>query len=692
LGLIPDAFYLGFISLSVQVIYARLAVGFAGGNEVYLSIFFFFWLVFTGVGALIIKKLNPAKLFIAFGIISALMAIAFFTVSKIAGIFVGQIIPPGLFLAAIAVILLPVCLLNGGLFSSIAASYKGKGRSGMTYWGEALGALAGGIVTTIYYLAGGRDYSFLLFIACVCFIPLVKGNYFKKIVIIICGIIIILSGIGNLWEDLLLKIRYHPLVFQNSVSSRLIRFDSIKTGEITTLYSGGLKLADFPDEITGQEIFYWPYLAKPNLSSVAFIGAQTNMVDRLIPENIDRLFIYPENKWRGLINQDFLPSEKNCLKTDPLAFLKHNEKKFDAIIVNLGYLLSLSQRRYETGKFFSLCKKSISGDGILSVSVPAYDGIWRNDLKQRLDKIYTNLRKHFNTVSVVPGGRLTFICSDSLSVEINPELLVKRYYELKIDSPYFNPVLITSRLNSFKLNQVKKQLSTQVKDTGELTIGHGLSYYFSMLDFSRSFKRMVNYQYIVVLIIVVSGLVLALARFDGSNFLPLINILYFGAFSFIIELMVIYYFQLAGGYLYIALGIIVGLFMAGMAGGAFWETYNYNRKPNMPKSNSKGSLLAILIFGILSGLLLLGHGQQWILLIVMASAGFAGGLGFAANAKLYDHKPGLPYGIDLGGAMIGAVVGLGILYSTIYINVMMPVLGMIGIILFATNLRQLSKI
>jgi len=691
LGLIPDAFYLGFISLSIQVIYARLAVGFAGGNEVYLSIYFFFWLMFTGIGALVIKKLNPAKLFIAFGISSVLMAIAFFSVSKLAGIFAGQIIPPGLFLATIAVILLPVCLLNGGLFSLIAASFMGKYRSGMTYWGEALGALAGGIVTTIYYSAGGRDYSLLFFIGCICFIPLIKNNYFKKIVIIFCGIIIALSGVGDLWENLLLKIRYHPLAFQNSVCGRLIRYDSVRTGEITTLYSGGLKLADFPDEIAGQEIFYWPYLVKPDMSSAAFIGAQLNMVDRLIPESIDRLYIYPEKKWRKLINKDFVPSEEICRAIDPLAYLKRREKKFDAIIVNLGYLLSLSHRRYETGKFFNLCKSNISEGGILSVSVPAYDGIWRDDLKQRLNEIYKNLKKYFNTVSVIPGSRLTYVCGDSLKAEISPEVLVNRCYELNIDSPYFNPALITSRLNSFKLDQVEKQLSAQEKDTGELAIGHGLSYYFSMFDFSRNFKKIVNYRSIGILVLIVLGIVLTLGRFNGGNFLPLINVLYFGAFSFIIELMVLYYFQLSGGYLYMALGIIVGLFMAGMAGGAFWETYNYNRKPYLPKNISKGSLLAIILFGILTSLLLLGHDKQWILLIVVVLAGFAGGLGFAANAKLYDRNPGLPYGVDLGGAMIGTAVGLGILYSTMHINEMISIFGIIGIILFATNFKQLSK-
>ena len=689
LELIPEAFFLGFISLSIQVIFARLAVGFAGGNEVYLSIFYLFWLLFTGIGAIVIKKLKPEKLFIIFGIFCLFSTTVFFIAPRIFNILPGQLIPPVMYLSTIIVTLLPICLINGGLFSSIAAYQKGKFRSSKTYGAEALGGLTGGLIATIYYIFGGRDFSFLLFIFCICFIPAFKNRYTQAIVII-SGVIIMTSGVGNMAENLLLKIRYMPLAFQESVSGRLIRYDSVKTGDMTTLYSGGLKVADFPDEITGQEVFYWPYLVKPDLTSIALVGTEANIVDKFIPAGIKRKFIYPEKSWRRLVAPEYLPKEEDCQVEDPLVFFGENNRKFDAVIIKLGDLLSLYDRRLETKSFFKRCKNSLFEDGILSVMVPSYDGIWRDDMRQRLTEVYVNLRGLFNSVAFIPGDNLTFICGNNLPKEINSELLIYRYKELKIDSPYFNPALIQSRLNSFKLNQVGRQLSDRVEDVGPLAIGHGLSYYFSKLNFSFKFNKIINLFTICIFTLIMIGLIVVLSGFNGSRLLSLINILYFGAISFLIELMVLYLTQLVGGYLYITLGIILGLFMAGMAGGAFWGTY-YNNKSNLPKSIYKGSALAIIIFMAISGLLILCHNHQWIMLIVVALAGFAGGLGFAVCAKLFDHKPGLPYGIDLGGAIIGTAIGLGILCSFVYTIEILPVLGAIGLILLATNVWVASK-
>jgi len=687
LGLASDAFYLGFISLSIQVVYARLAVSFAGGNEVYLSLFFFLWLLFSGIGAIFFRPINTSLLFVILAIVSTVFAIIFYLAPNVAQRIPGQLISPGIYLLTIIIGLLPVCLVNGGLFTSIANNLKSQNRSARTYFGEASGAFIGGLATTAYFLAGGRDFSFIIFIAIFSLVPIFKTHKLYKVIILICGLIVIILNLGSQVENRLLQKRYKPFKFQESASGRLIRYDIVSTDDLLTLYSGGIKIADFPDEITGQEIFYWPYLLRPAMKNIVFVGADFQMVNRLIPSRIEPLFINPEKSWREIIPFEYLPPEKYCLQADPIAFFNNNQKKFDVIAINLGQLLSLYDYRLETRRFFNLCRKSLTDSGLISVIVPAYDGLWRNDLKQRLNNIYAKLKLIFPDVGLIPGSDLIFFAGNEVVIE--PSKIIEQIELLKIDSPYITPPLIQSRLNSFKVNQVKDQLNADGDISDRIAIGHGLSYYFSQLNFQFIFKNMVNKFSLLGLFCCLIAAAWLLSGKSRMKFVPLANIIFFGLASFLFEILTIYHIQLLGGYLYIALGIIVGLFMAGMAIGAFIGTYSKERL-KMPKIITKCSMYALLIFGVLAGIFLLTRGSELILLVVNTLAGFAGGLGYASCSKEFDFRPGLPYGFDLGGAMLGTAVGLGILMAAITVeSVMIVVIAMI-IILLATN-RGLYK-
>jgi hypothetical protein len=690
LELIPKAFYLGFISLSVQVVYARLAVSFAGGNEVYLSLFYFFWLLFTGAGALLIKRFRPDKLFPTFGTVFILFSLPYYLAPKVFGILPGQLNPPHIYILTLVMTLLPVGIINGALFGSIARSIAGNLKSSKTYWGEAFGALFAGIVTAIYYFSGGRDLTFLIFIFAVSFVTILKNLRFK-IIVLALGICVCLFHLGDGLENQLLKIRYSPFAFQGSVSGRLIRYDSLKTGGIITLFSGGGKIADFPDEISGQEIFYWSYLLKPDAGSALLIGAETQMVDKYIPDNIQRLYIYPENSWHKLVPSKYIPAPKHVHLVDPPAYLKQVERKFDIIIINTGELLSLYDNRLETEHIFGLCRRALGKDGLLSVIVPAYDGIWQDDLKRRLNEIYGKLNTVFENVQYIPGDNMTFICSPGVDIEPTSMLLISRLDSLHINSAYFNPALIRSRLNDFKMEMVNNQLNIPVAKSSPLSIGHGLSYYFSKFKIKPGLQKYLSLTTLLIIAAFFSVLIALLSRFDYRRTVSLINILSFGAFSFIIELMAIYYIQLSGGYLYIALGIIVGLFMAGMASGALAGIYFSEKIKNLPNSIHNGALISIIVFVISGFLILIGHNVSSILLIAVTLAGFAGGFGFSACAGLFDNAPGLPYGIDLGGALIGTLAGIGILISAIQINEFLPILLIFGMILFATNIGLRSK-
>jgi hypothetical protein len=686
LELIFGSFNLGFIGLSLQVVFARLAVGFAGGNEVYLSIFFFFWLMLTGAGAFVIKNINPRRLFLLLCLLIPISAMMFFIAPRLFGIMPQELVPPHIFVATVIIALFPICFINGALFSSVAFQGRGEALSSRTYWGEAVGALGGGVLTTLFYLSGGRDLTLLILIIAVCLAATIKIRLIKY-AIFITGLIAFFAGAGNPIEDSLLRAHYLPYRFVKSVSGKLIRYDSVKANDISTLYSGGIKVADFPDDITGQEIFYWLYLVKPQMKDVAFVGAEYHMIDKFIPTTIKRVYIYPDSNWRAILDKLYLPPEENSWVIDPVTFFKRNPRKLDAICINLGPLLSFYDYRFETKRFIELCRSNLAAGGVLSMIVPAYDGIWPNDLKTRLNIIYGNLKQSFADVQFVPGSNLVFLCADSLGLKLNLEEVIRRNDELQLNSPYFNGGLMLSRLNDLKVLQAKSQLLYTFRPDKPMAIGYGLSYYFSQFGIKYGFKGFVNVYTILALLSIIVALTLLFGNIWQKKSIPLINIFYFGVGSFILEMTAMFHIQILGGYMYVAMGLIIGLFMAGMVFGSFWGAFiRFNNK--YLKIILNNSLIPYFLFTILALTCLFQPESIWFWMGMAGLAGMAGGLGYAVNARAFDDRPGLPYGIDMSGAMVGTVVVAALLIDTLPYTALYWALSISGLLLFATNWRS----
>mgnify|MGYP007051591378 CR=1 FL=1 len=685
LELIFGSFNLGFISLSVQVVLARLAVGFSGGNEIYLSIFFFLWLLFTGAGAFLIRKIRPRLLFSLLAIFVPISAIQFFLTDKIFGLPPGQLPAPHLYLIGVIISLFPVCFISGGLFSSVAFHGRGAGRSSRAYWGEAIGALAAGMLSTIYYLAGGRDIALAICLAMVCLAVAIPPKYIKAPLIIL-AMVFLASGFDAGIENALLRIHYNPFKFKDSVSSRLIRYDATVSAELTTLYAGGVKLADFPDDIIGQEIFYWPYLMKPEMKDIAFVGAEFHMVDQFVPKSIKRIYIFPENRWYRLLDDGQYPPEMNIWLKDPISFFSGNKRKLDVISITAGRLLSFYDYRLETRRFLDLCRNNLAAGGILSISIPAYDGMWHPELRRRIVTLHRNLRSLFSGIQIIPGDRLTFVCFDEPWSKPSLSALLERCDSLQLQSPYFNKPLIMTRLNDFKMNQTLKQIEAEERRSHLLAIGHGLAYYLSQFGSWYGLRGFVNLYTVITLLIVGIAVTLISGNFADRRFLPLINIFYFGFCAFLIEIIALFFIQILGGYMYLALGMIMGLFMAGMVFGAFWGTYITFKHPLL-KMILGSSMIPYIIFTILGLLSLLQPRCEWFWLLLVGLAGLAGGLGYTTNAKTFDNRPGLPYGIDLAGAMVGTTVSVGLLVATIPYESVFLAVSLSGLALFATNWR-----
>ena len=139
------------------------------------------------------------------------------------------------------------------------------------------------------------------------------------------------------------------------------------------------------------------------------------------------------------------------------------------------------------------------------------------------------------------------------------------------------------------------------------------------------------------------------------------------------------------------LGIIVGLFMAGLALGAFLFL-RFTKLRKLPNLVKKGPNPALALFALLAAIFPLICGHEEALLAIVALTGLAGGYGYAAIAGRFGNNPGLPYGFDLLGAIIGNIAGLALLFGMV---TDFSVLGLgcgAGLLLLATNALRRSKL
>jgi hypothetical protein len=267
------------------------------------------------------------------------------------------------------------------------------------------------------------------------------------------------------------------------------------------------------------------------------------------------------------------------------------------------------------------------------------------------------------------------------------EEVTRRNDELQINSPYFNSGLMISRLNDLKVMQTKSQLLYTFHPDKPMAIGYGLSYYFSQFGIKYGFKGFVNVYTILALLSIIVALTLLFGNIWQKKSIPLLNIFYFGVSSFILEMTAMFHIQILGGYMYVAMGLIIGLFMAGMVFGSFWGAFiRFNNKYLKIILNS--SLIPYFLFAVLALTCLFQPESIWFWMGMAGVAGMAGGLGYAENARAFDARPGLPYGIDMSGAMVGTVVVAALLIGTLPYAALYWALSLSGLLLFATNWRS----
>ncbi|HHJ10415.1 MAG TPA: hypothetical protein ENK25_05930 [Bacteroidetes bacterium] len=666
---------LGFTAMITQLVLLRAFVSVFQGNELVIGIILGNWMLLTGLGARLGRAAPAMKapgnfLFSGLLWLGSLPVITLFLLFFLKNIvFIpGSLI--GLFAVFLSslVLLLPFCFLAGYAFSFytwyLSEKYTAN-LTGRTYSWEAFGSLTGGFLFSfilVFLLKPFQTLGIVLLADIIVAGILVKRKqkYFKAIPWL--GLTFLLVIALYVFPVDLFSIRFlHP--HQKILAHQETPFGSLvvsKTGDQTNMYENHVLVANTLNPVENEEDVHYAMLQRKKPKKVLLIsGGIAGTLDEILKYPIQRVDYVEINPWIIRLARKYfhLPenSKVRIIIRDARRYVPGSKEKYDVVLVNVPPPLTAQLNRYYTVDFFHALKKILTPRGVISLRLPAspnYLGKQETDINGLL---YASLKKAFPYVLIVPGEKNYFLASEKpLSLKI-ANLVQQRGIQNKYISPYYIQDDLLQMRNEQIMDQLTpaKKLNTDMNPEGYF---HQISLWLSYFRFKTQFLFIALG--FLFLILIFRSRPVSIGIFAG------------GLAASSMEVLLLFAFQTVYGYVYLMTGMIITVFMAGIALGALSEKYFSNLAPLknficIELLLALGALLLPLLVILLKSIAVVPLLGQLILIVYTFIFAFLVGRLFNLGSQIQkgdvSHISSSLYSADLAGGALGALAVSAIL-------------------------------
>ena len=613
-------------------------------------------------------------------------------------------------MAALVIALAPVGLLSGLLFRTAAVLYAGKGRTLAGAYGiESVGALVGGFLATLCLRWGIQNLP-LAFACCLIaaiaalFLFRKEGTFSRRGVA--AGLATLMAIL--LWQAAPLDRRMtawnHPglLDTRDSPYGRI----TVEThaGQVSVFTDGSLS---FETEGTETELFaHLSALQQANPQRILVLGGGLDGTVRELlrhrPARIDAiemnrvLITMVRGRLPDAIRNSLSDPAVRLITADPRRFLKESGPAYDLILIGMPEPSSGQTNRFYTQEFFRECAARLTPDGVIGLRLPTPENFWTPQWIRRTASIHSALASVFPEVLVLPGTTTVITASRSplpQSADILNERLRTRAIQTRLVSPPYIRYLFTNDRRFDLEKRLKKEavpMNTDIRPACyPSAVMIWLARFFPKLALTDlpGFGEETNGPGVLWWLI---GLGLPLLFLIGRlrpAWRRTLLVTVGGFLGLVFESVFILAYQAREGVLYQDIGLLLMMFMAGLAGGA-WIMNEAIRWTGVRHKRSRWWGVGLLSgFGTL-GISALGYvtGESPGGLIPMgglippaallAAAGFlvAGILAYASLCGIRDQKQVIAplYAADLLGGCLGSLLGS---------LVLIPFLGLDGTVI-----------
>ena len=544
------------------------------GNELVLGIVLGNWLLLMGVGAWLARwaspRLSRLGLFVGGQIAVAVLPVLQLVVVRVLPLDVftrGATVGVQTTVLSSLLVLLPYCLTAGYLLalacSLLADEREASKGAGRIYVADSVGSILGGAVFSLllvwvvnsFALLAGLGFLNLMLAA------LLAWHSQRRRMLALA----LLASPGLATFAFLVKPDHRLTEFQRSSEELLFRGNSPYGQLVVTRANGqinflqnGLPVLSTHNTEQVEEAAHYAMAQRPDGRRVLLVGGGIAGTAKELLKyraevtcvELDPLFLE--------VGRRFLPDNLNdprirVVNTDGRRFVQTTPARFDVIILDLADPVTAQLNRFHTAEFFAEAKRVLAPNGVLALAVGRYENFVSPELARVLATAHGTLRTTFANVVMLPGGRVFFLASDgALGLGIAERLERAQIRTRFVNRHYLDAMLAPDRLAD--LERAVEQGTSVNRDFNPVLYFRCLRHWASQFDMRIGIVGITSGLGLLVYVVRLRGA--AAAVFAGG----------FAASS--LEVVLLLGFQALCGSLYYQLGIIVTVFMAGLAGGA----------------------------------------------------------------------------------------------------------------------------
>ncbi|MDP8208868.1 MAG: hypothetical protein P9L92_19550 [Candidatus Electryonea clarkiae] len=692
---------IGFLSIFGQVVLLRELNVASFGIELIYILAFGFWLLWTATGALIGRRSyvpTQKSLSIIFIISAYLLPVTVVFIRGSHLLFGGV---PGAYLSfitqilLIAIALFPTGILMGLLFQWAAKRYTLAGKSlAFAYGIESIGGVIGGLASTLFLKFGVQNFAIAVIFGLIALIAIIyrqlipvpfnnnqatgkrRFTAFLTLEGVILLSFIILLFLNNVVDMKLTSLNHPSMIATKDTPYGRVTITE-RLGQITIFENNVLTYES--QGTTAEEFVHLSLLQHPGIESVLLLGGGfEGIVSEILKHNPLKITYVELNKSLLSSVMEFLPQDiesglnsnkVRLIHDDPRRFLEKLEE-YDVILVGMPDPLSLQANRYYTQEFFKLCKSRMSTDGILAFRLKSSENYWTPQLTLRIGSIYKALKSEFEDVVVLPGATNVMIASNTMMVR-DPDILSDRLHKRSIQARLVTePFLHYIYANDRFVNVISKLEEIQTVTNSDLNPAcyrHALIVWLSKFFPGMAYIEIESLQekikkilpFSIPLFLLIIGVLIWIRRFKSIRLAVLVG--FAGFAGMVLETVLVMFYQVKNGVLYQDLGILLMLFMGGLAVGAI--SVDRLIKLNKFQLRIAGGILGLLIMQCIYIIIRFRSGGCGTLFeigcMLLLSGVITSGL-FAFSTKVHPRKQNeiiSPlYAADLLGGCLGSLI------------------------------------
>jgi predicted membrane-bound spermidine synthase/Na+-translocating ferredoxin:NAD+ oxidoreductase RnfG subunit len=622
LGVVARGFVIlayGLFSIAAQTLIFREFITSFESNDIAVGLFFGCWFLWIALGAMAVNKSgrfadwltsNVELVLLLYLPAFVIQAGLLIQLRRLAGIAPYTLLPIPAALVSGVLVNAPMSFLTGLLFPVICKWVRRDTTSAVSrvYLLESLGSFIGGLGTTVLLAYGVSSadvflvLSFILSIAVLLslfFVSQVNRPAFKAvsiIVVVLFGFTIV-SGGGTSLTRFINKVKWSGLLPADSLAG------SFQTAQAEYLYGQyqnqwvvvrqGSVIEAVPDPTSAGRIIALTLSQNPKAKHVLVIGSGLNLCRQFLQlQQIDRLvWAEPDGEYINNILR-VLPSDLSIADKrfeswtgDVRLILAQGRERFDAVIINMPEVLSSVSNRYWTLDFYGQVKRSLNSDGVTAVCIASGENIMGTELVTIGASAKQTLSRAFANMVFVPGDLAWFIVSDGDNLTGEPGDLRDKFASIAGAEAIYPA---NGLLSIYIPDRAEKSLDAY--DSADLPAEHlinldsrPLANLFSLLlsakqsdaPVTRLFKNLLPAGFPVFLaplvIYVLLRFVFILTSPVGgkpSTFDSAFLVFAAGAVGIGVVIILMFLYQTRFGSLYLYIGAISSLYMAGLAAGA----------------------------------------------------------------------------------------------------------------------------